>query len=175
MLKHNYVGTEHILLGLLRLEDGRATELLDPIGVTLEDVRARVRETVGEGAEVVSGQIPFTPRAKKVLEHSLREALARGDNYIGPEHVLFGLLRTSGAGDEPEEWDEELLREGVQILLSGPGDRPECGTRAYGSGRIAKRSRRAAPRFRVAAPVLGIAAIALLGIGVFVGWLIWGH
>jgi ATP-dependent Clp protease ATP-binding subunit ClpA len=92
-LKHNYIGTEHILLGLLREEEGLAARVLESLGITPEEMRARVARIVGEGDEVASGQIPFTPRAKKVLELSLREALSLGHNYIGTEHILLGLVR----------------------------------------------------------------------------------
>src|ERR671922_1476889 len=91
-LRHNYIGTEHLLLGLLR-EEGVAAKLLDSFDVTVEEVRAQVARIVGQGDEVVTGQIPFTPRAKKVLELSLREALSLGHNYIGTEHILLGLVR----------------------------------------------------------------------------------
>jgi ATP-dependent Clp protease ATP-binding subunit ClpC len=93
MLNHNYIGTEHILLGLLREEDGVAAKALTTLGVSLEAVRRDVGEIVGRGSEVPRGHIPFTPRAKKVLELSLREALQLGHNYIGTEHILLGLIR----------------------------------------------------------------------------------
>src|SRR5213593_3645496 len=92
-LNHNYIGTEHVLLGLLRQEEGVGARVLETLGVTLEDVRAQVARIVGEGEEVASGQIPFTPRAKKVLELALKEALSLGHNYIGTEHILLGLVR----------------------------------------------------------------------------------
>ena len=92
-LKHNYIGTEHILLGLLREEEGLAARVLESLDITVEEVRAQVARIVGQGDEVTSGQIPFTPRAKKVLELALREALSLGHNYIGTEHILLGLLR----------------------------------------------------------------------------------
>src|SRR6266568_7170149 len=90
-LRHNYIGTEHLLLGLLR-EGGVAARTLDAFDVTLEEVQAQVARIVGQGDEVAKGQIPFTPRAKKVLELSLREALANGDNNIRPDHILLGLV-----------------------------------------------------------------------------------
>jgi ATP-dependent Clp protease ATP-binding subunit ClpC len=93
MLNHNYIGTEHILLGLLREEEGVAARALTSLGVSLEAVRRDVGEIVGQGSEVPRGHIPFTPRAKKVLELSLREALQLGHNYIGTEHILLGLIR----------------------------------------------------------------------------------
>jgi len=89
MLKHNYIGTEHILLGLLGVECGTAARVLESLDVTLAEVRAEVARIVGQGDEVTNGQIPFTPRARKVLELSLREAVSRGDNYIGTEHLLL--------------------------------------------------------------------------------------
>jgi ATP-dependent Clp protease ATP-binding subunit ClpC len=95
-LKHNHIGTEHILLGLLREEeDGPAAKVLESLDVTLERVRAQVVRIVGSGEEVISGQIPFTPDAKRVLEIALREALSLGQNYIGTEHLLLGLVRKS--------------------------------------------------------------------------------
>jgi ATP-dependent Clp protease ATP-binding subunit ClpA len=92
-LNHNYIGTEHILLGLLREEAGLAARVLESLGVTLVRVREHVVRIVGSGEEETPGQIPFTPRAKKVLELSLREALSLRHNYIGSEHVLLGLVR----------------------------------------------------------------------------------
>ena len=91
--KHNYIGTEHLLLGLLREEEGLAARVLESLDVTVDEVREQVARIVGQGDEVTSGQIPFTPRSKKVLELALREALSLGHNYIGTEHVLLGLVR----------------------------------------------------------------------------------
>ena len=91
-LKHNYIGTEHILLGLLREEEGLAARVLESLDITVEEVRAQVARIVGQGDEVTTGQIPFTPRAKKVLELALREALSLGHNYIGTEHILLALF-----------------------------------------------------------------------------------
>ena len=93
MLNHNYIGTEHILLGLLRVEDGLAAKALTSLGVSLEPARRQVEEIIGQGQGIIPGHIPFTPRAKKVLELSLREALQLGHNYIGTEHILLGLIR----------------------------------------------------------------------------------
>jgi ATP-dependent Clp protease ATP-binding subunit ClpA len=92
MLKHNYIGTEHILLGLIRDSEGTAARALDSLGISLEAVRQQVKEIIGQGQQAPSGNIPFTPRAKKVLELSLREALQLGHNYIGTEHILLGLI-----------------------------------------------------------------------------------
>jgi ATP-dependent Clp protease ATP-binding subunit ClpC len=93
MLNHNYIGTEHILLGLIHEAEGVGAKALESMGVTLEAAREQVRDIIGEGNQAPTGHIPFTPRAKKVLELSLREALQLGHNYIGTEHILLGLLR----------------------------------------------------------------------------------
>ena len=92
-LKHSYIGTEHLLLGLLREEEGVAARVLLGVGVTVENVRARVMGIVGSGEAATHGQLPFTPRAKRVLELALREALSLGHNYIDTEHILLGLVR----------------------------------------------------------------------------------
>src|SRR5258705_5136009 len=93
MLNHNYIGTEHILLGLIHEGEGVAAKALESLGIALEGVRQQVEEIIGQGQQAPSGHIPFTPRAKKVLELSLREALQLGHNYIGTEHILLGLIR----------------------------------------------------------------------------------
>ena len=92
-LDHNYIGTEHLLLGLIREADGVAAKALESLGIGLDAVRQQVEEIIGQGQQAPSGHIPFTPRAKKVLELSLREALQLGHNYIGTEHILLGLIR----------------------------------------------------------------------------------
>jgi ATP-dependent Clp protease ATP-binding subunit ClpA len=93
LLNHNYIGTEHILLGLIHEGEGVAAKALESLGISLEAVRAQVEEIIGQGQSAPTGHIPFTPRAKKVLELSLREALQLGHNYIGTEHILLGLIR----------------------------------------------------------------------------------
>ncbi len=126
-LKHNYIGTEHILLGLLREEEGLAARVLESLDITTERVRAQVVRIVGSGEEVTSGQIPFTPRAKKVLELALREALSLGHNYIGTEHILLGLVRENeGVAARillDFDADSEKIRNEVIRMLSGPGGR----------------------------------------------------
>jgi ATP-dependent Clp protease ATP-binding subunit ClpC len=92
-LGHHYIGTEHILLGLLREEEGVATRALASLGIELDQVRAKIEQIIGRGTEAAAGQIPFTPRAKRALELSLREAIALGHNYIGAEHILLGVAR----------------------------------------------------------------------------------
>ena len=93
MLNHNYIGTEHILLGLIHEGEGVAAKALESLGISLDAVREQVQDIIGQGQQQPTGHIPFTPRAKKVLELSLREAVHRGDHVIGAEHVLLGLLR----------------------------------------------------------------------------------
>jgi ATP-dependent Clp protease ATP-binding subunit ClpA len=93
ILSHNYIGTEHILLGLIHEGEGVAATALESLGVSLEAVRQQVEEIIGQGQEAPSGHIPFTPRAKTVLELSLRESMQLGHNYIGTEHILLGLIR----------------------------------------------------------------------------------
>ena len=92
-LQHNYIGTEHILLGLLREEEGLAARVLQSLEITVEEVREQVARIVGRGDEAPGAQIPFTPRAKKVLELGMREALSLGHNHVGTEHLLLGLVR----------------------------------------------------------------------------------
>jgi ATP-dependent Clp protease ATP-binding subunit ClpC len=93
MLNHNYIGTEHILLGLIHEGEGVAAKALESMNISLDGVREQVTEIIGRGQSAPAGHIPFTPRAKKVLELSLREALQLGHNYIGTEHILLGLIR----------------------------------------------------------------------------------
>ena len=123
MLNHNYIGTEHILLGLIHEGEGVAAKALESMGISLEGVRAQVEEIIGQGQQAPSGHIPFTPRAKKVLELSLREALQLGHNYIGTEHILLGLIR-EGEGVAAQVLvklgaDLNRVRQQVIQLLSG--------------------------------------------------------
>ncbi len=123
MLNHNYIGTEHILLGLIHEGEGVAAKALESLGISLEGVRNQVEEIIGQGQQAPSGHIPFTPRAKKVLELSLREALQLGHNYIGTEHILLGLIR-EGEGVAAQVLvklgaDLNRVRQQVIQLLSG--------------------------------------------------------
>jgi ATP-dependent Clp protease ATP-binding subunit ClpC len=123
MLNHNYIGTEHILLGLIHEGEGVAAKSLESLGISLEAVRQQVEEIIGQGQQAPSGHIPFTPRAKKVLELSLREALQLGHNYIGTEHILLGLIR-EGEGVAAQVLvklgaDLNRVRQQVIQLLSG--------------------------------------------------------
>lgn len=123
LLNHNYIGTEHILLGLIHEGEGVAAKALEALGINLEQVREQVQEIIGQGQQAPSGHIPFTPRAKKVLELSLREALQLGHSYIGTEHLLLGLIR-EGEGVAAQVLtklgaDTNKVRQQVIQLLSG--------------------------------------------------------
>src|SRR5438067_1142958 len=140
MLNHNYIGTEHILLGLIHEGEGVAAKARESLGISLEGVRQQVEEIIGQGQQAPSGHIPFTPRAKKVLELSLREALQLGHNYIGTEHILLGLIR-EGEGVAAQVLvklgaDLNRVRQQVIQLLSGyQGKEPAAsGTGAQGEG-----------------------------------------
>ena len=122
-LNHNYIGTEHILLGLIHEGEGVASKALESLGISLEAVREQVQEIIGQGQQAPTGHIPFTPRAKKVLELSLREALQLGHNYIGTEHILLGLIR-EGEGVAAQVLvklgaDLSRVRQQVIQLISG--------------------------------------------------------
>ena len=178
-LKHNYIGTEHLLLGLLREEEGLAAKVLESLGITIDEARAQIARMIGHGDEEARGQVPFTPRAKKVLELALREAMALGHNYIGTEHILLGLVREGEGvalrvllefGVDADKIRNELFR-----LLGGRpagyttvevGDLPR-GTYTYSPGRRLWLSS--------AAIVVGWLLFGVsLGIGILIGWAIWG-
>jgi ATP-dependent Clp protease ATP-binding subunit ClpC len=159
-LRHNYIGREHILLGLLREEEGPAAQILESFDVTLEKTREAVARIVGEGDEVTTGQIPFTPRAKKALQVSATEPNKMGHNYVGTEHILLGLLRANdGVAAKVIGVDPERIRSEVLRRLSGP------------RASLARAQWRLWP-----APLLIGWALGLVagGIGLLVGWLIWG-
>ena len=136
LLNHNFIGTEHILLGLIHEGEGVAAKALESLGVSLEAVREKVAETIGPAGSSTTGSPPFTPRAKKVLELSLREALQLGHNYIGTEHMLLGLVR-EGEGVAAHVLvnlgaDLPRVRQQVIQLLSGqsPGGKEDASTGA---------------------------------------------
>ena len=141
MLNHNYIGTEHILLGLIHEGEGVAAKALESLGISLEGVRQQVEEIIGQGQQAPSGHIPFTPRAKKVLELSLREALQLGHNYIGTEHILLGLIR-EGEGVAAQVLvklgaDLNRVRQQVIQLLSGYQGKEPAAAGAGASGESA--------------------------------------
>jgi ATP-dependent Clp protease ATP-binding subunit ClpC len=184
-LRHNYIGTEHILLGLLREEEGLAARVLESLDITVEEVRAQVARIIGQGEEpIVSGQIPFTPRAKKVLELSLREALSLKHNYIGTEHILLGLVRENeGVAARillDFDADAEKIRNEIMRVLSSPG-----GPGVVLAGEATETVQHRAVRGgwtsygllarRTPSLVLGWAlGIFSLGVGILIGWAIWG-
>jgi ATP-dependent Clp protease ATP-binding subunit ClpA len=133
LLNHNYIGTEHLLLGLIHEGEGVAAKALELLGIRLEAVRAQVEQIIGQGQHAPSGHIPFTPRAKTVLELSLREALQLGHNYIGTEHILLGLIR-EGQGVAAQvlvNLGADLPRARQQVLqvLSGHTGAVQAGAR----------------------------------------------
>src|SRR5216110_3247435 len=141
MLNHNYIGTEHILLGLIHEGEGVAAKALESLGISLEGVRQQVEEIIGQGQQAPSGHIPFTPRAKKVLELSLREALQLGHNYIGTEHILLGLIR-EGEGVAAQVLvklgaDLNRVRQQVIQLLSGYQGKEPAAAGSSASGEAA--------------------------------------
>jgi ATP-dependent Clp protease ATP-binding subunit ClpC len=134
MLNHNYIGTEHLLLGLIHEGEGVAAKALESLGIGLEAVRQHVEEIIGQGQQAPSGHIPFTPRAKKVLELSLRESRQLGHDYIGTEHILLGLLR-EGEGVAAQVLgrlgaDLNRVRQQVVQLLQGRGGEQLAGSAA---------------------------------------------
>jgi ATP-dependent Clp protease ATP-binding subunit ClpC len=182
VLKHNYIGTEHLLLGLLREEEGLAARVLERMDVTLEDVRSQVARVIGPGDEVASGQIPFTPRAKKVLEYSLREARSLGSNYIGTEHILLGIARENeGVASRillQFGVDAEKLRDETVRLLGGRAVHPRRLPTPSESLRIRPPVERRVLDFGgsfVTLPeALAIGGVIGAALGVFIGWAIWG-
>ena len=197
-LKHNYIGTEHLLLGLLRQEKGLAARVLESLGVTVEEVRYQVARMIGQGDEVTQGQIPFTPRAKKVLELSLREAKALQHGYIGTEHILLAIVRENeGVAARillDLDADAETIRSAVIRILAG-GEIPDreavSDTHAPPFAVTSLGPPERLPR-RIYDPInrrrsllvlgfddrrsmllLGFALFGAAGTGLFVGWLIW--
>jgi ATP-dependent Clp protease ATP-binding subunit ClpC len=200
-LKHNYIGTEHILLGLLREEEGLAARVLESLDITVEEVRAQIARIIGQGDEITTGQIPFTRRAKKVLDFSLREALSLGHNYIGTEHILLGLVRENeGVAARillDFDADAEKIRNEIIRMLSGPGRRasaqpsssaplpddkparppPPAGLRLEAVARAPRPPARETvlgPRRRRVYLACAMLFAVGLSVGLVVGWLIWG-
>jgi hypothetical protein len=141
-LDHNYIGTEHILLGLIHEGEGVAAKALESLGISLDAVRQQVEEIIGQGQQAPSGHIPFTPRAKKVLELSLRESMQLGHGYIGPEHILLGLLREGGgvAAQVLVKLGADLNRvrqQVIQLLHGYQGKEPQSALRPPGEGAAA--------------------------------------
>jgi ATP-dependent Clp protease ATP-binding subunit ClpC len=181
-LRHNYIGTEHILLGLLREEEGLAARVLESLDITVEEVRAQVARIIGPGDEpIVSGQIPFTPRAKKVLELSLREALSLKHNHIGTEHILLGLVRENeGVAARillDFDADAEKIRNEIMRVLSGPGGPGLVHTETVQHRAVRSGWTSYGPLAeRTPSLLLGWALGTFsLAVGILIGWAIWGQ
>ncbi len=180
-LGHQYIGTEHLLLGLLREEEGLAARALASLNVTIEEVRAKVERIVGRGeGNAETGQIPFTPRAKKTLELALRESQALGHNYIGTEHILLGLsLQDDGVAGQillALGADVDTTRRHVIRLLGGAGGSIQTVATPWPQSENLPRPRGSRGLFLAPAQVLivGWLLFALaLGAGILVGWAIW--
>jgi ATP-dependent Clp protease ATP-binding subunit ClpC len=167
-LKHGTVGTEHLLLGILALDDGVAGQVLDDVGVRLPEARRRVAHMIGQADHVPVGQIPFTPRAKRVLELALREAIARGHDHVDAEDILLGLIHENAGvaarilGDLGA--DSSSIAERVRAERAGAGPAPGGAGPAPGGGYRPGRG----------LIVAGMLLVALaVGVGVLIGWLIW--
>ena len=189
-LRHDYIGTEHLLLGLLRVEDSLAADLLNALGVTIDETRADVAKTIGRGDEIVTGQVPFTPRAKRVLELSSREARGLGNNYIATEHLLLSLVsETDGVAARilaARGVDPERVRGVLEgSLASGsaveepPVHEPVWKVSPSGVQYMVVTHGRSDGRSRLlglwlAAPTVVLAIAVLFGLGLLVGWLTWG-
>jgi ATP-dependent Clp protease ATP-binding subunit ClpC len=175
-LGHNYIGTEHLLLGLLREEEGLAARVLESLDVTIEEARARLVRIVPASDQFVTGQIPFTPRAKKVLELSLRESLSLGHDWIGTEHLLLGLVR-EGEGVAVTILrdfgaDAEKVRNEVIRLLSG------AGTLDVRAQHVRERPPLTFFGRHDEVWIRGIGWLMFavpLAVGILIGWAIWGH
>jgi len=173
-LKHNYIGTEHILLGLLRQRDGDAAQALASLGIRLEDMRAEIVAVVGEGDERITGQLAFTPRAKRALELAAQEARALGQEHLAPEHILLGVVRRDDGianqillarGSDSEQVREEVLR---QLKTTVPPDYEKR----------MKEAQRSLERSRLLPYIPLIVGTLLLfgagvGFGILIGWKIW--
>ena len=178
-LEHSYIGTEHLLLGLTREETGVAATVLASFGLTVENVRARVAQMVGQGDEVTTGQIPFTPRAKKVLELALREALALGDKYVGTEHILLGIVRENEgvAVRILLDYDadaEKIRNEVLRTLSESPAATAEGSTRVYPQMSVPGSRGNAHVLVGTGGLLLVAIAVAAVAAGILLGWLIWG-
>ena len=175
-LGHNYIGTEHLLLGMLR-QESVASRALRNLDVTYDDARQAVSSIIGSGEEVRAGQIPFTPRAKKVLELALREALFLGQNHIGAEHILLGLVRENGGVAMRILGGRGADADRVRAAVFGElGIQPPEGyaQRLSGEGRRFESSQRLKRYVPLSFGTVVMFAAAL-AFGIFIGWMIWGR
>jgi ATP-dependent Clp protease ATP-binding subunit ClpC len=177
LLEHDYIGTEHLLLGLLREEEGLAARTLESLGFEVEQVRSQVVGIVGQGHEDrTTGQIPFMPRAKKVLELSLREAQALGHNFIDTQHLLLGLARENDgvAAQILREHgaDADTVRRTVIGMLGGAPDYTPARGGLFAKPRRTYEYR--GPSWWTYPQVSFVLGAVTLGIGILIGWAIWG-
>jgi ATP-dependent Clp protease ATP-binding subunit ClpC len=183
-LRHNYIGTEHLLLGVVREEEGVGARVLQRLGVTLDETRAQLVRIIGRGDEPpASGQIPFTPRAKKVLELALKEALALGHKYIGTEHILLGIARVDDGVAasilSSFDADAETIRNEVVRTLGGravyPRPLPASSAESIRiRPPVERRVLDFGTSFLTLPEALAIGGIVGAGLGVLIGWAIWG-
>jgi ATP-dependent Clp protease ATP-binding subunit ClpC len=183
-LRHNYIGTEHLLLGVLREEEGVGARVLQRLGVTVDEARAQLERIIGRGDEPpASGQIPFTPRAKKVLELALKEALALGHKFIGTEHILLGIARVDDGVAasilSSFDADAETIRDEVVRTLGGravyPRPLPASSAESIRSRPpVERRVLDFGKSFVTLPEALAIGGIVGAGLGVLIGWAIWG-
>jgi ATP-dependent Clp protease ATP-binding subunit ClpC len=161
MLNHNYIGTEHLLLGLIHEGEGVAAKTLESLGISLDAIRSQVVEIIGMGNKAPTGHIPFTPRAKKVLELSLREALQLGHDYIGTEHILLGLIREGeGVGAQVlQKLGADLDRVRRQVIELLGGHQPERPSGRMFPERFTSRAHRVLDLAKESARELGHQAI----------------
>jgi ATP-dependent Clp protease ATP-binding subunit ClpA len=179
-LSHDYIGTEHLLLGLLREEEGIAARVLESLDITVEEVRAQVARIVGKGDEVTTGQIPFTTRAKKVLELAYRDAISLGHNHIGTEHILLGLVRENDgvAARILHDFDADAKKIRREVIGRIESTAPHVLTEDHYLT-WAGRQQRAHAHWRGRSlgreDVLPLVVAACgFPLGLLVGWLIWG-
>jgi ATP-dependent Clp protease ATP-binding subunit ClpC len=158
MLNHDYIGTEHLLLGLIHEGEGVAVRALESLGISLQDLRRDVEEMIGRGQHELSGHIPFTPRTKRVLELSLRESQQLGHDYIGTEHILLGLIREAEgvAAQVLVKLGADLNRVRQQVLqLLGGRGHEEVGESEAGGTRVAGAVRQSPPVRQAGPQVVG--------------------
>jgi hypothetical protein len=177
-LRHNYIGTEHILLALLREQDGLAAQVLEAFGITIQPVRTQVIRIVGTGDEAVTGEIPFTKHAKNALERTRREAMSLGNDFIGTEHILIAVAREreSRAAEILGEFDAgaEKIRGEIIRITGGPGPRPTDEGFPPGEAAIKTGLRRVIPVATQMSDGLWVVSVEVWDHGLIFRWAAWG-
>lgn len=171
-LQHNYIGTEHILLGLLREEDGLATRLLEPFGFRVEDVRVEVDRIAGQGDEIGGGQIPFTQHARRVLDLAVREALALNHTYVGTEHILLSLMsvREGRAAEILDAFDVEAERVRGEVIRIAPARQTDGGFLLEAESKVELELRRVVPVARQVSDGTWVVSVELWDYGLVIRW-----